>query len=360
MTDEQLDRIADLVEQIRDAVVDDEEQPPAGDLQPPTGFTATYDAAVRKVASRWAAAPGAVSVQSHERLRDPAVTLKATVPAVAGERVSSELAGGRYEWALRSVGPDGELSDFTEWIATDVPRKGEDDEPGEEEPPPTGGPHPSDVLDLRYWTVALDIGGAHDPDNDYRVGETIPGKFYVREDRGVVFRARAGGVTTKNSKYPRVECREMVDDAWNEAARRSSEPASLECDLAIDLRNLRARKRASAMQIHGGGDDVCQLIYDAAEGLGISHKDGNAWELIDADYVDGTRFTCKIEVVPRPDEDADLIRVYYDGRLVVEIEARGSAWYFKFGAYLQTNPERGEDPDATGEVVVFRYALNGD
>jgi poly(beta-D-mannuronate) lyase len=362
MTDEQLDRIADLVEQIRDAVVDDE-TPPAGGLRPPTGFTANYDRAVRKVASRWTGAPGAVSVQSHERLKDPAATLKATVPAATGERVSSELAGGRYEWALRSVGPDGELSDFTEWIATGVPPKGEDDEPeepGEEEPPPAGGPHPTDILpELKRWTITLPTGSEGDPDNDYMIGKSVPGVFFVGDHGGVVFRANAGGATTANSDYPRAEGRQMRDDDWTKEARPSSEPHTLECDLAIDTRGLRARRRISAMQIHDGGDDVVQLIFDADEGLGLSHDDGDSWELIDPDYRDGTRFTCRFVTVPQPDEDDDRVQVFYNDRQVVDILKRGSGWYDKVGAYLQTAPKWGEADDATGEVVVWRLVVNG-
>jgi hypothetical protein len=361
------DRIEDLAEEILEVIRDDDEPGEPGELAPPSNFTAVFDPVKRRMVNRWVDAPGAVSTQIHEDQKDPASTLKATVPAGVQERTSSELAGGRYRWAARSVGPNGEVSDFTAWVTTDVPREGNDEpdeEPGGEDPgeEPGGDLVPIKVLDLRRWTLMLPIGTENDPDNDYPVKlGVIPGVFeaaIVDGEPAVVFTAPAGGVTTKHSNYARSELREMEDDDWGETSRPSSVAASLECDLAVSVRGLRKRKRTSAMQIHGTGDDVMQLIFEEGVGLGVSHKDGNAWELIDADYVDGTRFTCRIEVVPQPKKSADLIRVYYNGRLACEIEARGSAWYFKFGAYVQSNPEKwGEAPDATAQVVVWSYTL---
>jgi hypothetical protein len=361
MTEIDRDRIADLAREILDEVDGDETGEP-GELGPPSGFAATYDPATRRVTTRWTDAPGAVATQIHEGEKNPTATLKATVPAGTGQRTSSELAGGRYKWAACSVGPDGTLSALTSWITTEVPRKGDEQEvPGGGGPSggSGGGSHPTDILpELEHWTITLPIpkpGSTDSPFNDYMVGKSHPPHFLVRQDRGVVFRANAGGTTTKNSSYPRSEARQMVrGQRWVKEARPSSEPHALAVDLAIDTRGLSKRRRISAVQIHDGGDDVIQLIFDAAEGLGVSHKDGKAWELIDRNYKDGQRFTCRVVTVPRPDEDTDLIQVWYQGRLAAQIEARGTGWYDKVGAYLQTNPEKwGESPDATGEVVVF-------
>lgn len=333
--------------------------PEPGDLTPPVAFTAAYNAATRKVTSRWAAAPDAVSVQRHERMVDPLNTLKATAAAAAGESESSELKGGRYEWALRSVGPDGELSDFTVWVATDVPVKGGDepddeDEQDEDPPPSTGGPHPSDVLDLRSWTVMLPTGGQGDPDNLYLIGQSIPGVFFVR-DGGVVCRAPADGVHSPNSKYPRTELRQMANDDWTKAAWPSLAGHSLEAELAIDTRGLAARRRINGLQIHDGGDDVCQIMCHETDGLGLMHSDGNAWESIDPNYVDGTRFTCKITA------EGDRIQVDYNGARVVDIPKKGSGWYWKAGCYLQTGgaSEHHEPAGATGEVVIWRLVTTG-
>ena len=71
---------------------------------------------------------------------------------------------------------------------------------------------PGDLLDLGNWFLTLPVGPAGDPDSidqpellDYR-SEWFD---LTPDGTGVVFRAPAGGVTTKNSKYPRSELREM-------------------------------------------------------------------------------------------------------------------------------------------------------
>ncbi|GAA0897661.1 polysaccharide lyase family 7 protein [Pseudonocardia zijingensis] len=378
-TPDELERIEDLAEEILDIVggSDPDEPGEPGVLQPPTSFKVKWDKRTRRATAHWVDAPGAVATEVHEDLTDPDGTLKATVPAGVGERESSELEGGHpYAYRLRSVGPDGEVSAFTEPITIDVPRKGDDepdepdenDEPDEDdgedddggEEPQPGGPHPTDILpELEHWTITLPIpkpGTTDSPQNDYMVGKSLRPYFYVRDD-GVVFCANAGGTTTENSHYPRSEARQMVrGKRWEKESRSSAEPHALKVDLAIDTRGLTKRRRISGMQIHDGGDDVIQLIHDAEEGLGVSYKDGDEWAIVDRDYQDGHRFTCWFVTVPRdPDEyDTDLIEVHYNGRVAAKIEARGSGWYDKVGAYLQTNVEKwGEDPHATGEVVVY-------
>jgi poly(beta-D-mannuronate) lyase len=234
---------------------------------------------------------------------------------------------------------------------------GDDDEP-DEEPPPATGAHPSDVLDLRHWTIMLPTGAQGDPDNRYVIGETIPNTLFVRydvdsDDDGVVFRAPADGFHSPKSKYARCEAREMRDDDWTKAAWSSKGPRSLECDLAIDARGLTKRRRINGMQIHDGSDDICQIMRHESQGLGFMHNDGKSFLPIDPLYVDGTRFTCKITV------QDNRIKVDYNGRRVVDVPKTGSGWYWKFGCYLQTGgaSEHKEPASAFGEVVVYRYEL---
>jgi poly(beta-D-mannuronate) lyase len=233
----------------------------------------------------------------------------------------------------------------------DEPDEGDDDEPGEEEQPAPGA-HPSDVLDLHHWTIMLPTGAQGDPDNRYVIGETIPDTLFVR-DGGVVFRAPANGFHSPNSKYARCEAREMRDADWTKAAWSSKGPRSLECDLAIDARGLTGRRRINGMQIHDGGDDVCQVMRHETKGLVFAHNDGKSFEPIDPLYVDGTRFTCKITV------QDNRIKVDYNGRRVVDVPKTGSGWYWKFGCYNQSGgaSEHKEPADAFGEVVVYRYEL---
>lgn len=234
----------------------------------------------------------------------------------------------------------------------DEPDEGE--EPREEEPPSTGGTHPSDVLDLRHWTVMLPTGSQGDPDNEYVLGRSIPNTLFVR-DGGVVFRCPANGFHSPNSKYARTELRQMADDDWTKAAWSSTGSHSLEAELSIDASHLTARRRINGLQIHDGGDDVCQIMRHETLGLGLMHADGKAWEPIDPGYVDGTRFTCKITA------EKHRILVDYNGRRAVDISKSGSGWYFKAGAYLQSGgaSEHREPDSAHGEVVIYRLATTG-
>ena len=46
----------------------------------------------------------------------------------------------------------------------------------------------------------------------------------------------------------------------------------------------------------------------------------------------------------------------YNTTQKADIRTSGSGWYFKTGSYVQSNPSRGDTPDAVGQVVL--YSLN--
>ena len=56
---------------------------------------------------------------------------------------------------------------------------------------------------------------------------------------------------------------------------------------------------------------------------------------------------------------ADGIAVSYNGEHKTDIKTSGSGWYWKVGAYVQSNPSKGEAPDAVGEVVVYSLDMSG-
>lgn len=352
--EEKLDEVLTL---LRDGVPETPGEPDPGELEltAPVGFRAEFDASTRRVACHWT--PQADVVERHERWKDPAATLKSAAAGMLGVQLSSPLAGGPYEWALRSRRGD-RVSEFTQWLRTDVPPAGNaepetPDEPDdEEEPPPATGVLPADVLDLRLWTLMLPRlkSGSDSPENDYaKDWGIVPSLVFVREDRGVVFRTPADGDHSTGSKYPRTELREMADDDWTKAAWSSAGPRTLTADMAIDARGLSTRKRINGLQIHDGGDDVCQVMRHDELGLVLAHNDGKSFESIDPLYVDGTRFTCTIAVAN------DRIMVDYNGERRVDIPKRGSGWYWKAGCYLQTGgaSEHREPAGAIGEVVLW-------
>lgn len=341
-----LPRVAELAREILQLA--EGAQPEPAPLAPPADFRATYDASTRRVTCHWGSVDDFVEI--HEFVTDPANTLKARVDGRSGERVSTPLAGGHpYTWAARCA-RGGDVSLFTDRLTTDVPPLGAVAPPPS--PPASGGLLPADVLDLRHWTIMLPRlrPGSDKPENTYggRWGE-LPGELFVRADRGVVFRAPANGGHSPGSKFPRTECREMADEQWTKAAWSSSEPHSLECEMAIDASGLVKRKRICGMQIHDAKSDVCQVQRHETKGLVFVHNDGDSLEVIDPDYVDGTRFTCKITAT------GGRLLVDYNGARKVDVAAAGEQWYWKYGCYLQSNVEHyGEPVGAFGEVVVWR------
>ena len=71
---------------------------------------------------------------------------------------------------------------------------------------------PADVIDLGYWYLTLPTGAAGSPETieNPNLAKFTNEAFKLNDKRdGVVFSARADGVTTKNSSYPRSELREM-------------------------------------------------------------------------------------------------------------------------------------------------------
>jgi hypothetical protein len=242
---------------------------------------------------------------------------------------------------------------------------GDDDEG--EEPPPATGLVPTDVLPiLKTWTVTTTTGKPGSPTNKYPIGDhaEIPGVFYVRPDRGVMFHATVNGVTTPNSKRCRVEGRQMADDRWTKAAWNGADPHTLDADLWISTAGLSKRKRVSGLQIHDGGDDVLQVLADAEHGLIVLTDDGKTMTVLDPGYHNEQRVKVGIEtgVDKRKIGDktvADVV-VTYNGVEKARFTKTGTSWYFKAGAYLQASmAEHGEPPTAYGEVVIYSMAATG-
>jgi hypothetical protein len=226
-------------------------------------------------------------------------------------------------------------------------------------PPPPTGKRPADILDLAKWTLMLPTGSEGDPDNTYAVRwGVLPGLFYVDSSDAVVFETPANGFHSSGSKYARTELRQMKDTNWTKAAWPSTEAHSLECDMAIDTSGLSGRKRINGMQIHDGGDDVCQIQFRENGQLGLSHNDGQSWEVIDPNYTNGKRFVCKL-VVPGGAVNSTRLQVLYNGVKKVDVPKNGNGWFWKFGCYLQSGgaSDYKEPAGARGRVKVWRYAV---
>ena len=84
-----------------------------------------------------------------------------------------------------------------------------------------------------------------------------------------------------------------------------------------------------------------------------STPDGASQVVLDPDYALGTPFHVRIVAADR------RVVVFYDGQQKAELPLSGSGWYWKLGAYVQSNQTH-SDPRARGEVIVYSSQITHD
>jgi hypothetical protein len=211
---------------------------------------------------------------------------------------------------------------------------------------------PSDLVDLGNWYLTLPTGPAGDPDTVQPAQLAGYSSDYFRLNKsrdGVVFTAPVTGATTKNSHYPRSELREMngtEEAAWsNETGTHTLRATEAVTELP------ESKPELVTAQIHGGDDDVVQIRLEGNH-LMVQYADGAKQVMLDPDYRLGTPYD--IEIVAA----AHSVQVSYNGNPKAELPLSGSTWYFKAGAYVQSNPSKGDAAGAAGQVII--YALEVD
>jgi hypothetical protein len=206
---------------------------------------------------------------------------------------------------------------------------------------------PADVIDLSYWYLTLPTGQEGSPDTIENPNLTkFTNEFFkLNQGRdGVVFSARADGVTTENSSYPRSELREMNG---SEKASWSNTSGSHTLDVCEAItKTPSAKPEVVAAQIHDGSDDVMQIRLEGKT-LMVQYNDGKSEIVIDPNYALGTPYNVRIVA------EGGKVDVLYNGQKKAELPLSGSGWYWKVGAYVQSSTDKGESPDATGEVTVY-------
>jgi hypothetical protein len=213
---------------------------------------------------------------------------------------------------------------------------------------------PGDLIDLADWYLTLPTGKQGDPDTVENPDlATFTNEFFTLDDTGeaVLFSARGDGVTTKNSRYPRSELREMTG---REKASWSNTSGTHTLDVCEAITKVPAEKpEVVAAQIHDASDDVLQIRLEGQK-LMVQYDDGKSEQIIDPDYTLGTPYNVRIVAA------GGKVDVLYNGEQKAELPLSGSGWYWKVGAYVQSNPERGSAPDATGEVTVYSAKITHD
>jgi hypothetical protein len=211
---------------------------------------------------------------------------------------------------------------------------------------------PAELIDASKWYLTLPTGSEGQPDTvETKDLSTYASKWFQLNDSkdGVVFTANAGGATTVNSHYPRSELREMINGekaSWD----GSSGTHTMELDQAI-TKTPTTKPDVIAGQIHGGDDDVMQIHLSGSK-LTVKYADGDKDVVLDPAYKLGERFRVKIQ-------SADgQVKVWFNGEMKATLPISGTGNYFKAGAYVNSNPEKGADPDDVGQVVIYDLKIS--
>ncbi len=166
---------------------------------------------------------------------------------------------------------------------------------------------------------------------------------------GVVFRAPCGGATTRNSKYPRTELRQMRPDgtpaAWStaDAGRQVLQMTAAVTQLPP------VKPHVVCAQIHDGRDDVLMVRLERRTLL--VERSGHDDVVLQRDYALGTPFDLELRA------GGGRVEVRYQGAVCLDWKVQRDGCYFKAGCYTQSNPQRGDAPDSCGEVVIYRLAV---
>ena len=206
---------------------------------------------------------------------------------------------------------------------------------------------PGQILDLRNWNLTLPTGNAGKPDTIQQPQLATFSNPYFEVDAardGVVFTAVTGGVTTKNSGYPRSELREMDGGKRAEWSNRSG-THTMELRQAVTTLPP-VKPEVVTAQIHDEDSDVLEVRLEGNRLL-ASYDDAKGEFVIDPAYVLGTPYDLRVVA------GADRIDVFYNGAHAGAADVAGTGWYFKTGSYVQSNPEKGDAPDAVARVVLY-------
>jgi Alginate lyase len=210
---------------------------------------------------------------------------------------------------------------------------------------------PSQVLDLRNWYLTLPSGSAGDPDTVRQPDlDGYSSRFFQVDPRGdgVVFTANAGGVTTKNSTYPRSELRETNGAEMASWSNRAGTHTLFVRQAVTELPT--AKPELVSAQIHDEESDVMEVRLEDRR-LVARYADGEKEFDLDPNYSLGTPYDLRIVATE------GRIDVAYNGKQAGSIAQSGTGWYFKTGSYLQSNTEKGDAGDAVGKVVLYQVAV---
>ena len=216
--------------------------------------------------------------------------------------------------------------------------------------------YPAQILDLTNWKETLPTGSDKPTEiKQPSLADFSKSPYFLPLSGcdGVQFRAPVNGATTSNSGYPRSELREMANNGTAMASwSTTSGTHTMFIDQAITSVP-QTKKHVVAGQIHDSEDDVIVIRLEHPK-LFVDIN-GNDGPVLDSNYQLGKRFTVKFEA------SNGQIKIYYNGNPspAYTLNKKGSGYYFKAGAYTQSNCEKESNCSESnyGEVNIYKLAL---
>src|SRR3989344_929193 len=228
-------------------------------------------------------------------------------------------------------------------------------------PPLSGCAYPAQILNLTNWKMTMPENTSHagSPD-EYLQPElaTYSNSAYFKVNsscNGVQFMAPTSGYTTGGSSYPRSELRGMTNNGTTNAGWGTNDGKSHTMFIDQAVTAIPATKKHIVVgQIHDANDDVIVIRLEYTK-LFVDIN-GNEGPTLDANYTLGKRFTVKFV------SSGGQIKIYYNGSATPAhtLSKSGNGYYFKAGAYTQSNcaKEASCSPSNYGEVHIYNLWVN--
>ncbi len=232
-------------------------------------------------------------------------------------------------------------------------------------------PYNSDNFDLSHWKITLPEAGdgsKHAKEVENLENYEHDDYFYVADDGAMVFRIPTDGITTKGSKYPRSELREMDGNGekvyWQ---LEDSDSHTMTATLTVDevpVRDKGVDGRVIVGQIHGADKEPIRLYYDR-ENIYFNNDQSGADNSENRFYLEnengerpqialGEKFSYQITAT----KETLTVKLYHNGEEYTSVTPMNEVWlsdhfYFKAGLYSGVNDDNGH-----GEAQVSFYGLD--
>ncbi len=238
----------------------------------------------------------------------------------------------------------------------DKPDKDKPDKPDKDKQPSGDKSLPSQILNLKNWSLALPIPVKGDPKKPEKIKQpqlnTYKSEWFYVKDGGVGFKCRADGVASAHTHYPRSELREMINNGKDNAAWSTSGPThTMEWTEAV-TKTTKKKPHVCCAQVHGVEGAPLMFRMDGKKLYIQSY--GDEKKVLETNYKLGTKFSGKFVA------GNNKIDCYYNGNRVYTMpadpkkDANLKGCYYKIGLYLQSSVGKGgESPSDTGEVIVY-------